>query len=159
MMNKVKIIISIVIFAVVNSACDRDKVYEEYVKIDNYVWNNSEIVKFDFNIEDSISLYNLYINVRHATLYPYNNLWLFVKSYAPNGVNETDTIECVLAEANGKWKGDGLGDIWDFQQPWKQNVRFPRTGKYHIEMEQAMRTESLSGIMDMGLRVEKVELR
>jgi gliding motility-associated lipoprotein GldH len=158
-MNKIKVIAIFFIFTFIFSACNRNKVYEEYIKIDDYVWHNDKNIKFEFDIEDSLSLYNVYINVRHANFYPYNNLWLFVTSSAPNGAKSVDTIECVLAGNNGKWLGDGLGDIWDFQKPWKLNVRFGYKGKYRIEMEQAMRVDALTGVMDMGLKVEKVELR
>lgn len=158
-MNKIKIVIILLILTSIFFSCDRNKVYEDYIEIDDYVWKNDNNIKFEFNIEDTIPLYNIYINVRHASLYQYSNLWLFVKSSAPNGARKIDTVECVLLNQEGKWIGDGLGDIWDLQRPWKLNVRFNHTGKYRIEYEQAMRVESLPGIMDMGLRVEKVDIK
>ena len=158
-MNRIKIIISALFFLILFMSCDRNKVYEDYIKIDNYVWMNDNNVKFEFDVDDTVSLYNVYINVRHANVYPYSNLWLFITSSAPNGAKNKDTVECILAGNNGKWLGDGLGDIWDMQRPWKLNVRFGHKGKYRIEMEQAMRVDALPGIMDMGLRVEKVEVR
>lgn len=137
------------------SSCDRNKVYEEYIKIDDYVWQNKNTVRFEFEIQDTSTLHNVYINVRHATIYPYNNLWLFIKSSSPNGTTNIDTVECVLADDKGRWLGDGTGDIWDIQIPWKMSVRFPIEGKYIVEYQQGMRIDALPGIMDMGLRIEK----
>ncbi|MDD2634787.1 MAG: gliding motility lipoprotein GldH [Bacteroidales bacterium] len=136
-------------------ACDRNKVYEDYVKIDNNIWSQENIVKFEFEIDDTSQLYNILINLRHASVYPYNNLWLFVKSSAPNGTINIDTVECVIVDKNNRWIGDGMGDIWDVQILWKNNIRFVNQGVYRVEFEQAMRVENLPGIMDMGLRVEK----
>jgi len=136
------------------SSCDSSKVYEEFVEIDAYTWDMNSPVRYEFEITDTVALHNVYINVRHANQYPYSNLWLFIDSWAPSGQKAVDTLECVLADDHGKWLGSGLGDIWDTQILWKKNVRFASPGKYHVEYKQAMRTEQLVGIMDMGLRVE-----
>lgn len=159
-MKKNKFIILFIIFSgIIFVACDRKKVYEEYIEIDNYVWETDKTINFEFEITDTLSLYNIFLNIRHASVYPYNNLWLFITSSAPNGNIAKDTVEYILIDKNGRWLGDGLGDIWDLQKPWKQNVRFAHTGKYRVELEQAMRIPALPGIMDMGLRVEKIESR
>lgn len=154
MKNKTILIpLTLLIFLI--TSCDRNKVYEEYIKIDNNTWSNDNIVKFEFEIEDTSTLHNVYINVRHASLYQYNNLWLFVTSSAPNGTKAVDTVELVLIDNENRWIGDGLGDIWDVQIPWKTGVRFSHQGVYRVQFEQAMRVDKLPGIMDMGLRVEK----
>jgi gliding motility-associated lipoprotein GldH len=156
-MKKNSIIILIFVAIFVLTSCDRNKVYEEYIEIDNNVWLSSNVVKFEFEIDDTAALHNVYINVRHAAGYQFNNLWLFVKSSAPNGQTSIDTLECVLSDKKGKWLGDGMGDIYDMQLPWRLNVRFPVKGKYTVEYRQGMRIDALPGIMDMGLRVEKAE--
>jgi len=64
-------------------------------------------------------------------------------------------MECILADANGKWLGNGLGDIWDNKILFKQNVKFPKRGLYQFTLNQAMRLDSLPMIMDAGLSIEK----
>ncbi len=139
------------------SACDSNRVYEKNLEIPDGVWNRNQKVFFDVLIEDSLSAYNVYVNVRNGGMYPKSNLYLFVSTSAPGGLVLRDTFECVLADEKGKWLGSGLGDIWDHQIPFKMNVRFPKLGVYRFEYEQAMRVEQLPFILDMGLRVEKVE--
>ena len=136
------------------ASCDSNKVYEEYIEIDDYVWNSTKPLSFEFEVSDTAALHDIYVNVRHANQYPYSNLWLFINSWSPSGQKAVDTLQCVLADDHGKWIGSGLGDIWDTQILWKKNVRFATSGKYHVEYNQAMRTDNLVGIMDMGLRVE-----
>lgn len=139
------------------SSCDRNRVFENNIDIPDYSWDVKNKLSFDVNIDDTISLHNLYVNVRHASQYPYANLYLFIVIKFPNGKLAKDTLECVFSDQNGKWKGEGMGDIWDNQILWKPNVKFPLKGKYTFEYEQAMRTEQVPFIMDVGLRVEKAK--
>jgi len=148
------IVVLIGFFATFLTSCDSNKVYEEYIELEDYTWKSSQPLEYEFEISDTTELYDVYINVRHANQYPYNNLWLCINSWSPAGVKQTDTIECILADDKGKWLGSGLGDIWDRQIVWKKNVRFPMKGKYHVEYNQFMRVDDLVGIMDMGLRVQ-----
>lgn len=145
-------------------SCDRNKVYEEYQNIHdkdipNNIWDNKKKLLFTFEIDDTLTMHNVYIHIRHSSEYQYKNLWLFVKSSAPNGVIKIDTLECNLADDYGKWYGKGSGSIRNLQWPWKMNVRFPHKGKYSVEYEQAMRIDQLPGIMKMGLRIEKVDAK
>lgn len=144
-------------YCLLTTGCDSKRIFEDNKDIPDYLWDVKNKISFDVNIEDTTSLYNLYVNVRHATHYQFANLYLFVNITFPNGKTRMDTVECVLADETGKWKGDGMGDIWDNQILWMPKVRFPLTGKYNFQYEQAMRMEKLPFIMDLGLRVEKTK--
>lgn len=139
------------------SSCDPNRVFEDNIDIPEFNWDTKNKLTFDVNIEDTTSLHNLYVNVRHASHYQYANLFVFITIKFPNGKLAKDTLECRLADEAGQWKGEGMGDIWDNQILWKPNVKFPVPGKYTFEYEQAMREEQVQFIMDMGLRVEKAE--
>lgn len=139
------------------SSCDSSRIYEENQSIPESGWTAENVVKFEVDIKDPATATNFYINVRHADGYPYSNLFLFVKTKFPDGKGATDTLECVLADEKGKWMGNGLGDIYDNQIPFKKNVRFPQAGKYQFEIGQGMRIDNLPLIMDIGLRIEKSE--
>lgn len=139
------------------SACDSNRVFEDNIDIPDYSWDVKNKLSFDVNIEDTTSLHNLYVNVRHASHYPYANLFLFITIKFPNGKLAKDTLECIFQNVDGRWNGDGMGDIWDNQVLWKPNTKFPLTGKYTFEYEHAMRLEQVPFIMDVGLRVEKAE--
>ncbi len=139
------------------SSCDPGRVYEKNIKIPDGIWHRDNIVRFELPIEDTIRSYNIYVNVRNTNLYPMSNLYLFITTTAPSGHSIRDTVELKLADEKGKWRGSGLGDIWDLQQPYKKNVRFAQRGVYSFEYEQAMRIEKLPFILDVGLRVETAE--
>ena len=139
------------------TSCDPARVYEENKDIPDNTWKQNTPIEFNVDINDTVSYHNMYVNVRNASGYNYSNLFLFIKTKLPKGEVTIDTLECTLADASGKWLGDGLGDIWDNQILFKKNIRFPQSGSYKFEVEQAMRIDPLTSIMDVGLRIEKAE--
>jgi gliding motility-associated lipoprotein GldH len=139
------------------TSCDTGRVYEENKDIPDNTWKQNTSIEFNVDIKDTISLHNMYVNVRNSAGYSYSNLFLFIKTVFPKGEQTIDTLECTLADPSGKWLGEGLGDIWDNQILFKKNIRFPQSGQYKFKVEQAMRIDPLTSIMDIGLRIEKAE--
>ena len=143
-------------------SCDSNRLYEKNISIDNDMWSLEQILNFDFENTDTISDVNLILNIRHSNNYPFSNLWVFINTLSPSGVKQVDTLETTLSQKDGKWLGDGLGGVWDLQVQFK-NVRLNESGTYSFEIEQAMRhgnlsrIESLTGVMEIGLRIENVE--
>ena len=141
------------------SSCDRNGVYEENINTSNNLWAENNVAKFIAPLADTVSYHNIYINIRNTTDYPNCNIFLFIATTSPAGATQIDTIECYLADDQGKWLGKGFGYIRDSQIPYKRNIRFPQKGNYKFEIKQAMRTDSLSGISSVGVRVEKSIVR
>lgn len=157
MKTKINILAILILTLLGMFSCNSNQLYDEYKKIENESWNLNNKLKFEFEVDDTVGFYNIFIAVRHTQDYPYNNLWLFVKSSAPNGRTALDTVEIILSDNRGKWLGSGLGDIYDLDFLWKKGVRFAIPGKYIVEYQQAMRIDDLMGIKKMGLRVEKIK--
>lgn len=147
----------LLMFSLFFSSCDTSRIYEENQTLPDNVWASDNVLKFSVNIVDTVSPTNFYVNVRNADGYPYGNLFVFVKTTFPNQKISNDTLECILADEKGQWLGSGMGDIYDNQIPFKQNVRFPISGTYTFEMQHGMRVDKIPLIMDMGLRIEKAE--
>ena len=147
-------ILKAIILVAILVACDSNRVYEEYKAIDTSGWNKDSIARFDVNVTDTVSGNNIYINLRNKGNYPNSNIWLFLAVKAPNGTLLTDTVEYTLAEKSGKWKGSGIGDLFDNQFLYRKNIVFEQPGVYQFMIRQGMRTEMLKGIHDIGLRVE-----
>ena len=112
-------------------------------------------IKFHVNITDLQSRYSFYFNVRNANDYQFSNLYLFLHTNLPGGKITRDTIELQLADYDGKWLGSGITGIKFNRFLFQKGVRFPITGEYLFTIEQAMRTNDLKGITDIGIRLEK----
>lgn len=148
---------ALIIVAFLLNACDRGTLYDQSREIPDSGWHEDSIAYFSMEIEDSIQPYNFYINVRNTDDYPFRNLYVFLSTELPNNNITRDTIELLLADANGKWIGKGFGALKDNQILIRKNLIFPLTGTYRFSIEQAMRHEYLKGIKDIGIKVELAE--
>jgi gliding motility-associated lipoprotein GldH len=157
-MNSPRIICAIV-FSFLLVSCDPGRVFEENRRIPGRSWNKEQIMQFMVLVKDTIQSHNIYLNIRNSGKYKNSNLFLFITTQAPNGSSIRDTMECILADAKGKWYGNGLGDVYYVRIPFKTNVIFPYQGMYTFEIQHAMRTDDLKGITDVGLRVERAKPR
>jgi len=136
-------------------SCDRNRVFEANVDFKNERWSKDSVLIFNVPIDDSLQVYNIYINNRITGQYGYSNLYLFITTEFPDKKTTRDTLECFLAEPDGKWLGRGFGNIWSNKIPYRKFIRFPYTGAYVFKIEQAMRDDELLHILDAGLRIEK----
>jgi len=136
-------------------SCSRNRIFDEVQKIPNPGWEKTDSKSFTISINDTTNSYDIFLHLRNKTTYEKSNLWLFVKTSAPNGDQITDTLEFFLAEPDGRWLGSGLGSINSMLIPYKLNIRFPYRGIYIFEFKQAMRVDVLEGIIDIGLRVQE----
>ncbi len=137
-------------------ACDNSTVFEENLRIKNATWERNQKAFFEFEINDTTGIYDLYLNFRHGGDYPYQNIYLFSKSKSPSGKIAKDTAQMILANNKGRWVGKGIGDIFDYQFRFKQGPLFPEKGEYSFEIEQAMREENLDNVTDIGVSVKRV---
>lgn len=138
-------------------SCDRNMVFEEYRTVEGTTWNSQDIMKFNVSITDVKPVYNFYINVRVGSDYRFANLFLFMKTLYPAGKVSVDTVECFLADVDGRWLGERSGSSIDNRILMRKNLKFNEPGLYSFEFEQAMRDTALQNIEDFGIRIEKAE--
>ena len=157
-MRKLRVfIILTVLFTTVLTSCQQGVIYQEYRTIEDASWHMDSILHFQMPIEDSLMVSNLFINIRNNTDYQYSNLYLFVTTEFPNGHITRDTIECILADKDGRWLGSGSGRIKENKIMLQHGLRFPLKGYYTIHLEQAMRKKNLKGIEDIGFSIEEFQ--
>ncbi len=129
--------------------------FQESHEVPNKNWEADRTFRFDVSVQDTMSSYDFYIDLRNSSNYPYANIFMFVNTTFPSGKSARDTVECILADKRGKWLGKGLGDILDNHILFKENIRFPNTGTFVFEFEQGMREEALPAVLDVGVSIEK----
>lgn len=137
------------------TSCGNDKLFNDSVVIPEAKWDNRMIPFFDLTVNDTLSDYAFYLNIRHLENYRYSNLFIFLHTEFPNGNVTHDTIECTFAYPDGRWMSKGSGTIRSASILLNPALRFPLSGSYHFEIEQAMRDEVLKGITDIGISFEK----
>ena len=155
-MNRPSAIIAVLVLtAAILTSCNGTRFFEENKKIDNASWAAHNKQSFTVVIDDTSALYDVHINIRNDVSYPFSNLFLFLKTRFPGEGTAQDTIECLLASPDGSWLGTGMGRVRFSSFLFQQGVRFLQPGTYRFDFEQAMRTDPLTGITDIGIRIDK----
>jgi gliding motility-associated lipoprotein GldH len=147
-------IVPFVLFLLHFHACDRAMVYDQFIQPDQGVWTWNDALEFEADIQDTLSLHNIYLQVRHTTEYPLSNLYMFVHIKSPTGQQLSDTVNMILAAPDGRWSGRGNGNIRELMLLYRKQTMFRVPGTYVITLEQAMRREALP-VTDVGVRIER----
>ena len=145
--------IFLILFSSFFLSCGKNVFYQETRKINGEKWLSTQPCDFTVGVSDIHRSYNFFVNIRNTSDYKYSNLFLFLHTYYPGGTTSVDTLECKLAQPDGKWLGTGFGRIKYLSIPLKQAVRFTRAGTYKFKIYQAMRGD-IEGIVDVGLHIE-----
>lgn len=142
-------------------SCESNTVFSESQAMDGH-WGADEVVQFKLPQLDSLKKYNLFLNIRNTNEYRYNNLFLIVNMTFPHGKTVTDTLEYRMANPDGSWMGQGIGNIKENKLWYKENVQFFEEGIYTVDIAQAMRNNGdvegvtkLEGITDVGFSIEE----
>lgn len=140
------------------TACGGNAYYDQSRPIDEHGWLPSDTVSFDVQIDDTARMYNCLIEVRNSISYPYSNTFLFIGTTFPDGSVAHDTLECQLADADGRWLGKHTGRYVDTRFRLRRGTfRFPMAGNYHFAITNGMRDSAVCGLHDIGLRLEYVK--
>ncbi|MBS1568472.1 MAG: gliding motility lipoprotein GldH [Bacteroidetes bacterium] len=144
------------------AGCSEQVVFQQDAEVPQGKWSRSWKPQFSFDVHDTISPRDIFLDIRHTGDYPFSNIYIFASLHGPGGTY-TDTVECTLADPTGRWYGKGTGFIFSdrFQAHvlYKMGNKFPHAGRYVFTLEQAMRTEELNGVIDVGISVEKAQRR
>ncbi|MBP2833370.1 gliding motility lipoprotein GldH [Aquimarina sp. U1-2] len=162
-MIKLKGSILVILLSLVIIACDDKQVFDEYKTVSG-TWEIDEEINFTLPELDTLTQYDLYINVRNTNAYRYSNLYIISQMKFPNGKVVTDTLEYDMAAPDGEWLGTGFSDLKESKLWYKENVSFTEQGTYTISLQHAMRKNgevngiyALEGITDIGFRIEQAQ--
>ena len=148
------LILSLIGLLLLCQACDSDMVYDRFVHLEKGTWTWQDPLEFEADISDTLSLHNIYIQVRHTTEYPQSNLYMFVHILSPAGQDLKDTVNMILAAPDGRWMGRGNGNMRELMLLYRKQSIFAVPGTYVFTLEQAMRKEELP-VTDLGIRIER----
>jgi gliding motility-associated lipoprotein GldH len=153
----VKYILFIFLSTLIFASCGKIDVFEKTTPIQAQSWSYSDKPSFSFTITDTASLYNVYIVLRHTDAYNYNNIWLNLGSQAPGDSMRFQNISIDLGSDAKGWEGTGMDDIFEIRKNITPGpIPFKKPGNYTFTIGQIMRENPLKHILNVGIRVEKV---
>lgn len=148
-------------FLLTLSSCKQIDLFERSVTVPGHKWDNSFKPSFTFTIKDTASAYKLFVVLRHNDKYNYNNIYVNIITRQP-GQDSTQKARYDLTLANNEkgWLASGMDDIYEHRiplTPTDQEFRFRKPGDYTFTIEQIMRENPLKNVLNVGLRIEKIE--
>lgn len=142
------------------SSCDNNETYHQFGHIENSSWSKNDTLKFRVDTA-SVSpefTYDIQIETVNNTQFPYQNLWLFVRSNIEGAKTfRQDTLQITLADMYGKWSGSGFGSYYQNAIVFRKRIVFPQKRSYTFQIIQGMRDEPLLGIEKVGVKISRSE--
>jgi gliding motility-associated lipoprotein GldH len=144
------------------AGCSPAPQYQEHFNVPKNSWDYSFRPEFHFEITDTAAAYQLSFLIRHTDAYAFNNIWILLDTKSPG-----DTVfhplraEIPLAANTGQWLGRGMGELYEQRMAINtpdNPAMFQKKGIYTIRMAQDMRKSPLNDVMQVGLRIEKMNL-
>lgn len=138
-------------------ACENQLIYNSYQYISGKTWSKSDTITFTPEISDSLSEYYTYIEIRNHNSYPYQDLHLAISYNMPDTLSfKTDTLKLQIADKEGRWLGDGWGGLYQLSFSIA-TLKANTTGPYKFYINHCMADETITGINDIGIRIEKAD--
>ena len=157
-----RILFLVCLVSIFLSGCDQPRVYEQNTDFPQRYWAVNEKPEFEFKIDKPGDKYTLYGNIRNSVSYPYARIFFTYYLQDSTGVElQKKLVSQFLFDAKtGKPFGSsGLVDIYDHRFELIKNYQFTNPGKYKVKFEQFMRTDTLQGILAVGLRIENTSVK
>lgn len=136
-------------------ACGEKAFFDDNREISPAGWSWQDPVTFEVEVDDTLNPYHFFLNLRTTKAYEYSNIYVFFTTQFPDGRTARDTVECPLSDDYGNWLGKTSGSLVDNRILFGIRRIFPQRGTYHFVIEQAMRDQDLTEVVDVGLRIEK----
>lgn len=152
--NKMKNSILCVLFALLLTSCTNTNLIDVNVEVPENSWAYAKSVKATVEIKNPKLAYDVFFKIRNTTEYRYSNIYVIMRIKAGNKFLKDGRSQFQLAKADGQWTGKGSGDLYSNDFLLLKKFRFPKAGKYEIEVEQNMRDNPLVGVSDIGISVE-----
>src|SRR5690606_24005578 len=111
------------------------------------------------NIKDTAMPYDVYLNLRNSTQFPFSNVYVLVHMEKEGRPATTYRVGLKLADRDGLWTGKSAGNLYAHQALFLRNYHFADTGNYRFVLESNMRLSPLPGISDVGLRLSPAQAR
>ena len=144
-------------------SCDKTQIFDQYYTFKNG-WDKKNKVNFILEAKNSKTPKNLFLNTRITNDFKFSNLFIIVKLESPKGKIKIDTLEYQMTNPDGSLLGEGFSDVKESKLWYKENYIFNETGKYKLQIEQAVREtgkvkgiEKLEGITELGFRIESIK--
>lgn len=149
-----KAFITATIIAASLFSCRPKTVFFEYQHTPTDGWENEDTLTFCIPAIPEEGFYNATLGIRTTRQYPFEKISIALnQEILPDGRHLCDTINCRIVSPDGTIIGQGITLYqYEFDMP-EINVR--QGDSITIKLSHIMRSESIPGIADIGIRIAK----
>ncbi len=133
------------------TGCSSDCIYRQSFEVPDAEWTYENPINFGFEIPDTSARYNLNLELKHSSDYPYQNLYVKFYTRFPSGKTVEQVVSLELTEKAILWQGKCSGKWCTVNIPLQTNAIFPEPGKHSITLEQYMRESPVKGVRSFSL--------
>ncbi len=127
--------------------------YKDFQAVEDLKWKKSDVKTFEVEITENGN-YDLFFAMRHLTGYPFTTIKVLISQITPDGNEFTKEAEFLVANENGKYKGDVTGQFWDIEDVFSENTPLKK-GKYTFKISHKMNNDPVILVVDIGLIIRK----
>ena len=131
------------------AACQNHTVYHLYQPVQKTGWNKGDTICYTYPSPQPSGLQSMEIGIRHKDSYLYRDIWLSIHQH-----EQVDTVHLYLANENGNWKGNGIGEMRLYTEELPIQV-LPKDSIHTIQITHIMEDETLKGIHDIGICIKE----
>lgn len=136
--------------------CVSQAFYRRVQTMDDDLWAMGQTVSFRVPVVDTVSRYDVYVELRTSDSYPWREIFLRgqINADSLSDFVLCDTLRCELFGSDGRATGHGLSNVKENAILWKRDFRFPAAGDYVFSLRHTMRNVELPGVSSVGIRLE-----
>lgn len=151
-----KIVYIIIIWSIFS--CGPRTIYEEKHILDSQ-WSYTDDITFTYNVQDTLMAYDLILTVYHDEDFGFENLYVMTQTTFPDKKVISHPVSLQLANADGQWLGKCSNNTCQTDIYISPKSYFQSVGDYTVKIQQHSRTDSLSGILGLELRIQEAILQ
>jgi gliding motility-associated lipoprotein GldH len=148
-------ILDLFIISILFITCKQEYLFDVEKKMENGIWTYQDQKGFQFSIEDTTALYNLYLTLSAADSFATENLYVKLWTDFPDGKRLEYLKSISVFDNSGKMIGKKSGHTATQQFLLQEKAFFNQIGNHQITIEQFMRADSIHGVSSVGLIIEK----
>jgi gliding motility-associated lipoprotein GldH len=135
------------------AACGPKYAINKTYDIPDNQWTYADSLRFEFAVNDTTTLYNLLLEIKHSTDFSTQNLYTQIHTQFPNGMRLSKPVSLELANKIGIWQGDCNSKSCTMKIPIQEGAYFNQAGNYIITIEQFMRDSVINGVQSVTFKV------
>lgn len=133
-MKKFYLIIIILIIALNIQSCKNKEeiIYQKEIILNNNLWTKNDIIKFNFNINDTSKIYSCLIKIKLDANYTYNKFIFSTTLKTPDGSYRQSGFETKIDEDYKQKSVDKEEGVMIIEKEIYNNIKFKEKGVYEI---------------------------